>query len=99
VDWHSTSDESAETERSIVYIDAIGNANAYRNPGLTTVSEVLDFVEELADRFPDMLDGEILLSASEIRGEDIEYDSLLGHAVMTAYISDAETALNTWYAG
>ena len=65
-----------------------------------TVEEVLNFTEELSDRFPDYSDREILESVSEYwtdSGEVINEDSILGRAVLHAYNFDAESALVMWF--
>jgi hypothetical protein len=79
-----------------VYIDAI---TAGRCSSRMTTEEVLHFVEDMSERFPDYTDTEILEDASEYRddtGEVIGYNSLVGKAVIHAYKWGADSAIKMW---
>ena len=47
--------------------------------------DIIEYAEELGERFPDMSDSEILLSCSEFAHRNITESHLLGIAVLQAY--------------
>lgn len=79
-----------------MYIDAISKSS-FRLA--VTTEEILEFVEEMSDRFPDYSDCEILEYASEFRDESgsvISADCILGRAVLHAYKWGAKSATKMW---
>jgi hypothetical protein len=59
---------------------------------ISTVSvDLLDFVDELGDRFPDKTDGEVIFACEEFLGKGIK-DPNVKEVLLTAYDTSFETA-------
>lgn len=60
-----------------------------------TVRELLDFADELGERFPDLSNDGILLACEEYRGQAIYPQTFIAEICICAYDQDAKTARRT----